>query len=608
MRSPETVLDNLAKQALRPDYKFQRLYRNLYNTDFYLMAYSKIYAKEGNMTPGSEGETIDGMSLERIRMLIQNLKDFSYQPKPSRRVYIPKKNGGKRPLGVPSFEDKLLQEVVRMILNSIYDPMFSTKSHGFRENRSCHTALKQVKNTFTGVKWFVEGDIKGFFDNIDHHTLINILKRKIDDEAFMNLIWKFLRAGFVENWTFNNTYSGTPQGGIISPVLSNIYLNELDNFVAKLKYSFDKGKARKRLKEYRTREARLLRAKRSYRARWAELKPMEKELCRQHIKELKKQMMELPYKDPMDDSYRRIQYVRYADDFLLGVIGSKDDCIGIKQAITKFLETELKIELSQEKTLITHSSKSARFLGYDVRISHDADTTKKTASGHKQRTRTMAVELLMPHEAWRDKLLDYKALKIESDTKKWKSIHRGHLLQNDDLEILLAYNAEIRGIYNYYKLANDVYKLHSFKHIMEYSMYKTLANKYKTSVRKINAKFRINGHFGVRYDTKKGPKVAFFYSAGFKKVQSEECNPKLDLLADYKRNYIYNRTKLVDRLLSSKCEWCEMEGVPLQMHHVRKLKDMKGKKRWEKRMIERKRKTLALCRSCHLDLHNGKLD
>ncbi|APO48529.1 group II intron reverse transcriptase/maturase (plasmid) [Paenibacillus xylanexedens] len=608
MRSPETVLDNLAKQALRPDYKFQRLYRNLYNTDFYLMAYSKIYAKEGNMTPGSEGETIDGMSLERIQMLIQNLKDFSYQPKPSRRVYIPKKNGGKRPLGVPSFEDKLLQEVIRMILNSIYDPVFSTKSHGFRENRSCHTALKQVKNTFTGVKWFVEGDIKGFFDNIDHHTLINILKRRIDDEAFMNLIWKFLRAGFVENWTFNNTYSGTPQGGIISPVLSNIYLNELDNFVAKLKYSFDKGKARKRLKEYRTREARLIRAKGSYRARWTELKPVEKEMCRQHVKELKKQMMELPYKDPMDDGYRRIQYVRYADDFLLGVIGSKEDCIGIKQAITKFLETELKIELSQEKTLITHSSKSARFLGYDVRISHDADTTKKTASGHKQRTRTMAVELLMPHEAWRDKLLDYKALKIESDTQKWESIHRGHLLQNDDLEILLAYNAEIRGIYNYYKLANDVYKLDSFKHIMEYSMYKTFANKYKTSVRKINAKFRINGHFGVRYDTKKGSKVAFFYSAGFKKVQSEEFDPKMDLLADYKRNYIYNRTKLVDRLLSRKCEWCEMEGVPLQMHHVRKLKDLKGKKRWEKRMIERKRKTLALCRSCHLDLHNGKLD
>ncbi|WP_081717932.1 HNH endonuclease [Paenibacillus sp. MAEPY2] len=174
-------------------------------------------------------------------------------------------------------------------------------------------------------------------------------------------------------------------------------------------------------------------------------------------------------------------------------------------------------------------------------------------------------------------------------------------LQNDDLEILLAYNAEFRGIYNYYKLD-------SFKHIMEYSMYKTFANKYKTSVRKINAEFRINGHFGVRYDTKKGSKVAFFYSAGFKKGQSEESDSKVDLLADYKRNYIYNRTKLDDRLLSSKCEWCEMEGVSLQMHHVRKLKDLKGKKRWEKRMIERKRKTLALCRSSHLDLHNGKLD
>ncbi|MFD5854325.1 reverse transcriptase domain-containing protein [Cytobacillus pseudoceanisediminis] len=607
MRSPKVVLDNLAKQTIRKDYKFQRLYRNLYNMEFYLIAYAKIYSKEGNMTEGVDGQTIDGMSLERIEKLIEKLKDFSYQPKPSKRVYIRKKNGGKRPLGIPSFEDKLLQEVVRMILESIYEKNFSEMSHGFRPMRSCHTALAQVKDRFTGVKWFIEGDIKSFFDNIDHHTLIGILKRKIDDEHFINLIWKFLRAGYLEDWHFNKTYSGAPQGGIISPILSNIYLNELDHFMKEYKTKFDKGKSRKRLKEYRTREARLSRARARYKEKWDEMKTEEKEEAQLHVNKLKEHMMELPYKDPMDDNFKRIQYVRYADDILIGVIGSKVDCRNIKRDITQFLENELKIELSQEKTLITHSKKRARFLGYDVKISHDNLTTKYETNGHKRRTRTMCCELLLPHEVWRNKLIEYKALKIDPNTKKWKSAHRAHLLQNDDLEILSTYNAEIRGLYNYYRLANNIYKLHGFKHIMEYSMYKTFANKYKSSVKKIINKFNINGHFGVRYDTAKGKKVSFFYNDGFKKLNLISKEETIDVIPSG-RNIIYNRTSLIERLLAGQCEWCGKTNLPLEIHHIKKLKDLKGKKRWEKRMIERNRKTMALCKECHLNLHNGKLD
>ena len=219
MRNPKNVLESLTSKAASKDYHYQRLYRNLYNPAFFLLAYERIQAKPGNMTAGSDGKTIDGMSMKRIEALIQKLKDFSYQPKPARRTYIPKANGKTRPLGIPSFDDKLVQEVVRMMLESIYEPTFHVTSHGFRPKRSCHTALQYIKRNYTGVKWFVEGDIKGCFDNVDHHVLVQILRRRIADEHFIGLIWKFLKAGYMENWEYHNTYSGTPQGSLISPCL-----------------------------------------------------------------------------------------------------------------------------------------------------------------------------------------------------------------------------------------------------------------------------------------------------------------------------------------------------------------------------------------------------
>lgn len=608
MRNPIAVLESLEKQTKRSTYRFQRLYRNLYNPEFYLLAYSNIYAKPGNMTPGVDGKTIDGMSLKRVEKLIDSLKDYSYQPSPSKRISIPKKNGGKRPLGIPSFEDKLVQEIIRMILEHIYESDFSSKSHGFRPNKSCHTALTGVQQTFTGVKWFIEGDIKGFFDNIDHHILTNLLRKKISDESFIHLIWKFLRAGYLEDWKLKSTYSGSPQGGLISPVLSNIYLSELDKYIASYKKKFDKGKARKRLTEYRTRESRLTRARAKYRETWESLTAEQKEHAKNHIKELKAYMMEVPYKDPMDDTYRRIQYIRYADDFLIGVIGNKEDCVQIKTELTNYLQASLKLELSNEKTKITHSTNRARFLGYDIKISHDNKTTKTTTSGYKQRTRSMVCELLMPHEVVRDKLLEYKAMIINPKTNLWKPTHRAFLLRNDELEIINVYNAEIRGMYNYYCLASNVYKLDSFKYIMEYSMYRTLANKYKSSIRKINKKYRIDGKFGIRYSTKSGMKVCYFYDGGFKKSKDIIRNSEVDNANPIGRRIAHSRNSLIKRLLARKCEWCDEVTDDLEIHHIKKLKDLKGKIRWEIKMIERKRKTMALCKECHRKLHNGQLD
>jgi group II intron reverse transcriptase/maturase len=214
MRNPEIVLKNLQEKSKDEKYQYERLYRNLYNPDFYLLAYQNIYANKGATTKGVDGMTLDGFGFTRVNTIIQSLKDHTYQPQPARRHYIPKANGKMRPLGIPSADDKLVQEVVRMLLESIYEPNFSKSSHGFRPKRSCHTALKQVQNNFTGICWFVEGDIKAYFDTIDHHILISILRKRINDEYFIALIWKMLRAGYMENWELNKTHSGSPQGGL----------------------------------------------------------------------------------------------------------------------------------------------------------------------------------------------------------------------------------------------------------------------------------------------------------------------------------------------------------------------------------------------------------
>ncbi len=235
---------------LNGDY-LNRNYRVLYNADMFLLAYNNIQSKPGNMTAGSDGQTIDGMSLKRIEKLIDALKNKSYQPNPARRTYIPKKNGKLCLLGIPSFDDKLVQEVIRMMLEAIYEGYFENTSHGFRSKRSCHTALIQVQKNFIATKWFIEGDIEGFFDNINHDVLIGILKERIADERFIRLIRKFLKAGYIENWVFHKTYSGTPQGGIISPILANIYLDKLDKYMREYAKKFDKGVKRKMNLEYK---------------------------------------------------------------------------------------------------------------------------------------------------------------------------------------------------------------------------------------------------------------------------------------------------------------------------------------------------------------------
>lgn len=601
MRSPEKVLNSLSEHSKYPEYKFERLYRVLFNADMFLMAYNNIQSKPGNMTEGSDGKTIDGMSQVRIEKLIGALKNESYQPNPARRTYIPKKNGKLRPLGIPSFDDKLVQEVIRMMLEAIYEGYFENTSHGFRPKRSCHTALIQVQKNFTATKWFIEGDIEGFFDNINHDVLIGILKERITDERFIRLIRKFLKAGYIEDWIFHKTYSGTPQGGIISPILANIYLDKLDKYMKEYAEKFDKGIIRKMNPEYKSYSGKIW---------WlgTKLKKTENEVTRKElikaIKSIQQERLHLPSVDEMDEGYKRIKYVRYADDFIIGVIGSKADSETIKEDIKNFLYDKLKLSLSEEKTLITHGNKQAKFLGYEIYVRKFSEMTKRgEKSGNLIKVYGKKVVLEMPMEAVKKKLLYYEVMRIHQfeNKEKWKPTSRSKVLHNDDLEILDAYNTEIRGFANYYSIANNSSHLNSFKYIMQYSMYKTFAKKYRTSVRKIIAKYRYDKDFAVFHENKKGEKkMRVFFNGSFKRKTTTISN--CDNLAN--TICITSVTSLTERLKAGKCELCGSEGNT-EIHHVKKLKDLKGKKPWEIQMIGRRRKTLAVCIPCHKKIHHG---
>lgn len=605
MRNPTDVLNSLSDKSKNPEYRFQRLYRNLYNPDFYLLAYKNIYANGGSMTPGVNGITIDGMSSQRIAKLIESLKDRSYQPNPARRTYIAKKNNPakKRPLGIPAGDDKLVQEVIRMLLESIYEPNFSDASHGFRPQKSCHTALTKIQKTFTGAKWFVEGDIKACFDSFDHHVLIDILRKRIDDEAFISLMWKFLKAGYMEQWQYHMTYSGTPQGSGMSPILANIYLNELDRYMGEYKARFYKP-TRTANPAHRNMASKIFYYKAKNDKVWDDLSVEEKKECARTLRQMRSEQRKLPTHPVQETSYKAIQYVRYADDFIVGVIGSHEDAKKLKQDLTVFLKEKLGLTLSTEKTKITNTAENARFLGYDISVSRSQDI-KRLKNGKRQRVYSGVVQLRMPLEKWTAKLLEYGAIRIkkdESGKERWKTMPRGKLINRTDIEILSRYNSEIRGLYNYYAIAGNVSTLNHFSSRMKYSMLKTFGSKYRCKVRKIKERYVKNGEFTVAYKTKSGMKESVYYHDGFRK-KTEPALGQVDMLDIYKK---YDKpNSLAIRLHTNKCELCGMDCDGLEMHQVRRLKDLNGEQEWERIMLQRRRKTLAVCPSCHIEIHNS---
>lgn len=596
MKPTMEILTKLQENSKKNhDEVFTRLYRYLLRPDIYYVAYQHLYSNKGAGTKGVTDDTADGFSEIYIENIIEALKNEMYQPKPVRRTYIKKSNGKMRPLGLPVFTDKLIQEAIRMILEAIYEPIFSDYSHGFRPVRSCHTALAQIKKEFTGARWFIEGDIKGCFDNINHAVLVEIINQKIKDARFLKLIRLFLKAGYMEDWKYHETYSGCPQGGIISPILANIYLNELDRHVMKIKKEFDVATKARYTPEY----TKLVGLRQRLHNKIKNSNGIEREKLIEEYKTATAQMLKLPAKQ-CDD--KKIKYVRYADDFLIAVNGNRQDCEKIKQELTEFINTTLKMELSQEKTLITHSNTPARFLGYDVRVRRDQQIKPK--GKFKTRSMNNKVELSIPFKDKIEKFLFSNGIvKQRSENGKLEPIHRPQLLNRTDLEIVTIYNAELRGICNYYGLASNFNKLIYFNYLMEYSCLKTLAGKHRSKVSKIRAMYKDGtGKWSIPYETKTGIKKMYF-------ANYADCKGKkfTDIVPQTAKNYSHDVTTLESRLKAKICEVCGCtENDRYEIHHVNKVKNLKGKSEWEKIMIAKRRKTIVVCHKCHMAIHHGE--
>ena len=598
--------------------KVTDLYRKMYTRDMFLAAYKKLKSKPGNMTPGSDGETLDQISLEKIDAIIAKLKDQSFQFRPVRRVLIPKPNGKMRPLGIPSPMDKLVQEVMRMILEEIYEPLFKESNCGFRPGRSCHTALEKISK-WNGITWVIEGDIQAYFDNVDHQILSKILTNKIDDKRFIDLYWKLVSAGYVElsprshssketeqiqrapgiSSPLQKSSTGVPQGGVISPILSNIYLHSFDEFMEE------------QIEKYSSKEKTISKVNPEMARYSKELMKLSREFqtCRDPkvLKKFKALRLERNKKPSRIRTGTRVYYVRYADDWIVGVLGPKIMAQTLLSNIQTFLNSELRIQLNLEKTHITHiRSKRVKFLGvyFDIHSRKESKLVKRKSKVYgtiKARINQVRIYFYLPGREIIEELqrrgfvkqIGNKETKtVTSAMKKWIFL--------DHRNIIHRFNAVIRGYLNYFSFVDNLSVLGSIiKGILLHSCAKTLAQKFRLSSRA-----KVFKRFGPYLATKDAIPVGLYIPSTFKKARQFQKGKSVSVDPLEALNWrIHTQFALFQH--------CWICGVTdqIEMHHVRHLRKTNQRlKGFTKLMSQINRKQIPVCASCHNKIHAGTYD
>jgi nicotine oxidoreductase len=571
----------------------------MYKEDLYILAYERIKSAPGNMTPGTDGKTLDGFSLQMIRDIIEEMKTEQFQFKPVRTVYIPKANGKKRKLGIPSARDKIVQEVIRLILECVYEspygPSFHDASHGFRPKRSCHTALREIRGKWSALNWYVEGDIRSCFDEIEHQTLVDLLRRKIQDERFLHLIWKLLRAGYFDcREDQHESLAGTPQGSLASPILANVYLHELDEKMQEIQARLERGEKKQPNPLYKK-----LSSRKDRLGKYGATRTKE-------FRELVQQIRSIPAMMVNDPTFIRIKYIRYADDWIIGIAGPRNLAEQVKEEIANFLSQHLKLTLSTEKTKITHARKEqARFLGTDLTIGRGGVQRVVTTKNHSKRPirrRSTGSETVMtaPLTDLIKKLHTKGFCTVEgkpATKKEWTH------LEVD--QIIHLYNGINRGIQNYYRFADNFSNLSRIQYILQFSLAHTLATKFKCSLRQVFKRFGKTPSIQVPTQDGKQERCVTFYN------NSDWQKQRNGFLIGHKDVDLFQwsiRLRARSRL-GMPCCICGSKSQ-VEMHHVRHIRKIGAKKPIGINAILRmlNRKQLPVCTQCHRKIHRGEYD
>jgi group II intron reverse transcriptase/maturase len=569
------------------------IFRLLYKEEIWISAYEKLKGNKGAMTPGSEEGTMDGMSLLRLKRLREKVYAEAYNFKPVKRIYIPSGNK-RRPLGLPTANDKIVQEVIRLILEAIYEPIFSELSFGFRVGLGCHDALNHVENKFRWVDYVIEGDIQQAYPSINHKILINFLNKRINDPRFIRLIWKLLGCGVLDEERVITSKTGVPQGSIVSPILANIYFHELDNYVEDIvkRYATPiNERSTLRSKDYKTLEHKISKISKEMRSHQPQSK--ERQKLAKELKLIRKKRLQI---SSLKDKVTRIEYVRYADDWMIGIAGDRKLATQIKKEISLFLKNTLLQDLHPTKTKITDLRKgNAQFLGYEIFLPSNRPITEYKGKGVRTIRRGQPqLRFDIPVDSVAERLSKRGYIKLLANGRR--PISKASYAVLEDHVIISHYRNLWLGLFNYYSGCTNRGRLQYFHYLLHISCAMTLGHRHRMSCSKIFAKY--GKELKVQHN---GKQFYFPYKNTWKlKERKWFLGRKITLSIDRYANLVSRSS------LGLPCAVCDEEG-PCEMHHVKHVK--KQGFRYEgftQQMSLLNRKQIPLCKNCHKMVHAGK--